>query len=269
MISVFDQSNVAMFLSADLAGATAFKSENIGPDGEPRWLDAFETLFQELPLRLVGAVAMRFLEAPSFPKVEVWKVMGDEIIFLAGPLDAIEAKGLILGFCDALAAYSENLTACYGLRIRGCCWSARIGSGNRIVEIREMTDFGSGRPYVDFLGPDVDLGFRLCSRAAPGEVVVAPSLAEAVLCVDQPPPLPLRWKETASLKGIHGGRPVPILGMRFEDNPMEAGNLTTSELRERLAQAREALSADLRYQLPGPDLFAGAEASGEGRRAMG
>ena len=36
------------------------------------------------------------------------------------------------------------------------------------------------RPYLDFLGPDIDIGFRLSGHSHPGGLILSPNLAEAV-----------------------------------------------------------------------------------------
>ena len=74
--------DLAMFLSCDVVGSTAFKTQARDRDGLANWVHAFETLFRELPLIFIGQLAAAFFEEDELPESGVWKVMGDEVIFL-------------------------------------------------------------------------------------------------------------------------------------------------------------------------------------------
>ena len=57
--------------------------------------------------------------------------------------------------------YDSKIFERWPLRVRGCLWAAQISSRNRQIEIPEMMGSDSSQTYVDYLGPDVDTGFRL------------------------------------------------------------------------------------------------------------
>ncbi len=115
-----------MFMSADIVGATAFKDSTPGRDETPAWPAAFETFFRELPLVLMGQVAMAFSDADRLPALGVWKVMGDEMVFRAFPRTAEEALMLTKSFYCSLVAYDSRVSVRWPLRLRGCCWAARF-----------------------------------------------------------------------------------------------------------------------------------------------
>ena len=79
-------------MSADLAGSTAFKSQAQGDAESPEWLEAFEVFFREVPLIMMGQIAAAFAMEDEAPRAGVWKVIGDEIIFMAHPKSPREAQ---------------------------------------------------------------------------------------------------------------------------------------------------------------------------------
>ena len=92
MTNTLNKSRVAMFMSVDLSGSTAFKSE-VQADGEgPVWVGAFEEFFREVPLIMMGQIAAAFMLEEDVPDCSVWKVIGDEIVFLAHPKSARQTQ---------------------------------------------------------------------------------------------------------------------------------------------------------------------------------
>lgn len=231
-----------MFLSADVVGSTEFKGANVGADGEAAWLEAFETLFRELPLIFVGKVAEYFALEDDVPHSGVWKVMGDEVVFAAMPQSLAHAQLIAAAFSDAVHRYDARVAARWPLRIRGCCWGAEIGRRNIVVEIPEMLGASEDRPFLDYLGPDIDIGFRLSGHSRPGEVILSPNLAEAFASDSDQRGLNFHFVGEVPLKGVCGGQPFPLVLLSVEGvgAPSFAATPAT-ELAQRLSATRARL----------------------------
>lgn len=214
-----DVPHTVMFMSADIVGATAFKDSTQGREETPAWPAAFETFFRELPLVLMGQVAMAFSEADSVPELGVWKVIGDEMVFRALPRTAEEALLLTEAFYRAVVEYDSRVSESGPLRLRGCCWAARIPERTIEIEIPEMAGSGHahGGTYLDYLGPDVDTGFRLIERVGGGHVIVSLNLAEALAPIADHDGLRIHCVGEEVLKGVYRGRPYPMLLISFAD----------------------------------------------------
>lgn len=208
-----EQARLVMFLSADVVGSTAFKTSNVDADGQAAWLEAFETLFRELPLIFVGKLAEYFALEDDVPHSGVWKVMGDEVVFAARPQTLPQAQLVAAAFSDAVQRYDARVATRWPLRIRGCCWGAEIGRRNRVLEIPEMLGASEDRPYLDYLGPDIDIGFRLSGHSRPGEVILSPNLAEAFAAQADRRGIEFHYVGEAPLKGVCGGLPFPLVLM--------------------------------------------------------
>ena len=210
-----------LFLSADLVGSTEYKVRTPDRDGRPGWLDTYSRFFREFPLVLIGQIAVSFAEEETVPEADLWKVAGDEILFSCELRGPEECRLLIRAFCESVSKYDRQLVKA-GLRLRGCAWGAAFPHRNTELEIPEMGGGrGEGSVYRDYLGPDVDTGFRLSPHADPGEVVISLNAAEALLSFDHPTNA-LALKGRQPLKGLFAGIPYPIL-VWSATNPPESG----------------------------------------------
>lgn len=237
--------DVVMFMSADVVGSTAFKATSRVESGHAAWLEAFETLFRELPLIFIGQMAGAFFDQDDLPESGVWKVMGDEVVFIALPRSLADAQRIAAAFYGTVVSYDRRLAERWPLRIRGCCWAADLVERNRMIEIPEMFGGTDGR-YRDFLGPDIDAGFRLSAHSGSGELIVSPNLAEA-FAQDPQAGLRFHWLGRKPMKGVCGGEPFPLVMVSVAPDPaappLAAGReiIDAGALRRELSGIRAAM----------------------------
>ena len=208
-----------MFFSVDLAGSTDFKGSLNTKHHKPVWLDSFEAFFRELPLVFMGQIAVAFQDSELTPEIDVWKIIGDEIVFRAEPKSADEGIRLLKAFYCCIVAYDQRLFDRWPLRLKGTCWAARFPKRNIEIAIPEMAGPGdvSGATYVDFLGPDVDIGFRISQHAPIGGVIISLNLAEAIAPLSEEYYLRFHFAGKSNLKGVFSGRPYPLLLISIAD----------------------------------------------------
>lgn len=200
-----------LFLSVDVVGSTPFKQAHAADSG---WIPPFARLFREFPLVFTGEIGVAFAEADELVPFGVWKVIGDEIVFVAAPRTRQDAQRVLKGFAAAVARYSATLHADYGLKLRGIAWSADVSGRNMKVEIPEMSGGPEGGVYVDVLGPDIDFGFRLGSHAEGAEVALSYPLALLMLELGETEAV--RWLGLGVLKGVLGGHALPLFLLRHD-----------------------------------------------------
>lgn len=250
-------SEVVLFMSADVVGSTAFKGHHSADAGT--WLEAFATLFKELPLVFIGELGMAFLDEEDMPEAGVWKVMGDEVIFVTMPRSARELMLATSAFVRTVHDYDQRLAARWPLQIRGTCWAAELGQRNRRIDIPEMFGGRNGEPYRDFLGPDVDTGFRLSAHSGHGEVIVSPNLVEAIAAAQAGAPR-LRFHPIGEkpLKGVIAGQPFPLILASDVDTPPRVHHprpvTADADLVRQLSRLREQLRTEHGAELA-PPLF--------------
>ncbi len=208
-----------LFLSIDMVGSTQFKARYMGMAGEG-WLETFRSFFTNFPLLLAGQVGMEFLEQEESPAVDVWKVMGDEIIFVAEASSAGELVSILRALLRAMKIYEERYLERLPLRLKGAAWLATFGERNIELDIPELSS-SDATPHLDFIGPDIDLGFRLSKFARPMCLVLSLDLVEAMLDAGNVDSAALYLIGKEELKGVMFGRPYPIIWMHDAESAFD------------------------------------------------
>ena len=230
MTSSLDQPRTLVFMSVDVVGSTAYKEQIEKIEGGAAWLGPFQRFFREFPLVLMGRVALCFDESASVPQISLWRIAGDEMVFVAEPESGQETLALFEALYQAFLYYHEKLSTDCGLGLKGCCWSVDFPHHNIAIEIPEIASRGdgNGEAYVEYLGPDVDLGFRIAKHVRGGEVMVSLKLAETLANSGDPHGIVFRFAGSSVLKGVNFGRPYPLISACFEDG---ADNFTLASSR--------------------------------------
>lgn len=228
---------VVMFMSADIVGATDFKQQHSLDNESLSWLEPFAAFFRDLPLVYMGKLGLAFEDADDLPEVAVWRVAGDEIVFTAEPKSASDADRLAEAFVGLIDDYDVISSRKWGLHLRGCCWVANLRGENTEVDIPEISSRSGNRAgaYVEYLGPDVDCGFRLLKHANSREVVVSLKLALAILNNSDRGRLKFVNTGEAPLKGLFCKQRYPIIKCRNSDTvTVHAGRDLSRELINKL-----------------------------------
>lgn len=200
-----------LFLSVDMAGSTEFKSR-LGAQGADGWLEIFEAFFTRFPLMVAGQIGFEFLDQEATPAIDVWKVMGDEVVFVSTPASAEEVTSTLLALLRTLSLYEERHFRDLPLRLKATAWLADFDGRNIEIEIPELSSTARGA-HLDFIGPDIDLGFRISKHAPPGALVVSADVLDMVLGAANRAQADFRIVGAETLKGVMLGRPYPIIWM--------------------------------------------------------
>ncbi|MBX3485382.1 hypothetical protein [Phenylobacterium sp.] len=206
-----------LFLSVDMVGSTEFKARFTG-QGAEAWLGIFKAFFTSFPLMVAGQIGLAFLEDDATPAISVWKVMGDEVVFVCEPGSAEELTTILTTILKTMALYEARHFQQLPLRLKGTAWLAEFDDQNIEIEIPELSS-GSGE-HVDFIGPDIDLGFRIAKFARPGVMVVSLDVLEAVLGARNAQEAVFYLMGREALKGVMFGRSYPIVWMLEADGAM-------------------------------------------------
>lgn len=204
------KSGVYLFFSFDLVNSTQFKASH--PEEWPVVVRRFyELIINELTTRLSSTI--------------VWKFVGDEVLFFKQILKKQDLYAALPAAHDAQLATIELLHKNFSssrelLDVKGTIWIAEAQpvqpsdiekmtaeSRNIIVEIGRS-------PTRDFLGPEIDVGFRISKFALRRRLVVSAELA----CIlyrtrTQYTPIEEQLKIVSlqTLKGVWSGRHYPIV----------------------------------------------------------
>lgn len=236
-----------MFLSVDLVGSTAFKAKS-GEKREPNepypiWLNRTKNFYRLFPQMLIGnfddflSVIDGSDSFKNFPP-QVWKTVGDEIIFCVRLVCLEHLAACMRAFMKTLANYGASIHSIEAeLDVKGCAWIASFPAPNvttvsasRLTTDRPTKEVGSQlyeederqadiRPGdYDFLGKQIDTGFRIAKFAQPHELSLSIDLAWLLALLKQRDLIDCQFmfRGRESLKGVISGVPYPIITIHTE-----------------------------------------------------
>ncbi len=225
----FQEPVLLMFFSVDLIGSTAFKQKNIQKDNlSSNWKKNFQDFYNNFKIELQQSYQKiedtLITEKENFYYPYRWKFLGDEIIFVTHIDDFKYIYPHIEAFKKALVDYNvEEKT----LKIRFTSWLAEFPIVNTILgdikanfkkEIYSKTE-------VDFLGPSIDLGFRIAKYSSERKIVISVDLAFTLLkyCLDNKikPYYFYFDKEQAAIGLINNKYPIIWIDNFDGENPIE------------------------------------------------
>jgi hypothetical protein len=184
--------------------------------------------------------------------MSVWKYIGDEVLFTAELVRHEDAFVLAAAFRNALDEYCKVLRGkkkTDSLGLKGAIWGAGFPVNNTIVDTEVAVADGGSKSVRDFIGPSIDLGFRLAKSAdadrIPVSADVALMIATAAITRPQNATLcPLMFDPPVVLAGIAEGRPYPIISI----DRREGTNALEDKL---LGRNRKCDPAELKRYLEG------------------
>ncbi len=209
-----------LFLSVDIIGSSAHKSGAPYGNIEP-WIVLFREFYKEFPQVFIG----KFNTEDGHLRPFLWKGIGDELVFVVDRLrkhkDAVSA---IKHFKDAVAKYSQTIETKKGkgsgLGLKASAWLAGCTAYNFeiIMEngINIESDGGIKQPgKVEYLGPSIDLGFRLAKFATQRKFIVSCDLAR--LLVERTDDLVFFFDGKERMKGVFNEKPYPVIWIDMDD----------------------------------------------------
>ena len=254
-LPAFLRPRLRLYLSVDLVGSTALKQSGDFPLQQPspdltiseagaRWLDDLIGFYREVDAcfqrewrnyceTIAPACAWEPFEAP-----ELWKVNGDELIYVAELRSSRHCVAALSCWMKACLSFRTQLHKRGSkLDIKLAAWTAGFPVTNTEVIFERDSSAGSedwlpvalhyellerwytsadkhGSMTRDFIGPSIDIGFRLSAYASPRRFVVGVEVAHILAVTNIPPELGtirLRFLDMVALKGVLGGRPYPVL----------------------------------------------------------
>jgi hypothetical protein len=248
------ESQIRLFLSVDISGSTKLKnlknyikminrSEDLGKIcAEIQKLNTGVTieesikyvLLQNEDLDWVNTISNTFSDFHSLFLSELkrsdlfpWKVLGDELIYSLRTDDREELQTILLAFYKTLRKYDKNLREKNSIRLKGSAWTAGFPIRNRIIQIPCPNLYykdGNGveknyqYPKEDYLGPEMDIGFRLGKCVSSGFIVISLELAFLLSEVESSNQFNIVDVGWEPLKGVWGDRPYPIYWLYLPNN---------------------------------------------------
>lgn len=212
-----------LFLSVDIVGSTAYKfSQDVAT--RPDQLPSPEGLDQTTWFHAIGKFYehfhRRFMSDGEAAGVALWKALGDELVYRAVIRDRAQTAALVAGFAGAVQETREVVQGfSRTLDLKACAWVADFPVRNVTISIDGLRS--GGRQVEDFIGPSMDVGFRLGGFATRRKMVVSVELALILATGDRGEgagSFTFGYDRRESLKGVLGGDAYPLLWIDLEND---------------------------------------------------
>lgn len=220
-----------IFYSFDLTNSTQFKIQH--PDF---WVNSIRGFFAEIKLIMQQKCEEIDIQGP----IKVWRLVGDEVLFyqkIITPKDCFYSVPLaktVLNEINATVQKKELTRELLSVKATVWCARAKYPSSEEISPDMENTREGGCRNYIhidedninrlDFLGPDIDTGFRLANLSTRNRLIVSADLAylyqnddkfsseiKEEFSLNEAPKALMKIVCLQKLKGVWAGRSYPII----------------------------------------------------------
>jgi len=149
-----------------------------------------------------------------------WKIVGDEVLFFADLDEDSDVAETVANTYSTLKRVQTLLRNKYDLDhlvdVKALAWVCRVqrwfegGNPDKKRPNSKLADTAIGLDPYDFVGQNIDAGFRLEPYARKGMVTISPGLASLLLAKNFPPQR-LHIAATRKLKGVGDETPTPIV----------------------------------------------------------
>ena len=195
-----------VFISIDLVNSTAFKYEN--PKGWPKVFHDFYVISTEY-------LSSCFVHS----ELKVWKRLGDEILFYVAIKNRTEMYRLLEYVDNTLTIIQESLSEDHCICAKSSIWAADITEYNEDIKSYNNVALSTGcsKETLDFIGSDIDTGFRISKYVTKGRIIVCAKLAYTLYRMQRPDDCEnnistyLRIVSYERLKGVWNNRAYPII----------------------------------------------------------
>jgi hypothetical protein len=236
----FSESGVFLFFSFDLANSTVFKSEH--PE---LWANVFSNFYSHV-LEKLGVENYKTPDSEyddSECVRKLWKLIGDEVLIyiqirkikqLYTQITSINKaiENMMQEIAKKVEKENKNdkqvinqygtkeiIESMLGIKVTAWiaeCYNKKNSNVSNIIYYPTTYETSGNR--IDFLGKDIDEGFRIAKYAVKNKIIVSPLLAwliwkEAQDNEDQKKVVDANFKITAfiQMKGVWRGRKVPVI----------------------------------------------------------
>lgn len=212
-----------LFLSVDLVGSTNYKQHYADEGNNTHWLQFFKLFYTEFPKQFTEA--LHNAASPLLSEDALWKTLGDEILFKFVITHYRQTETIIISFIEAIREFraiikTRGLNSPAPIDVKGAGWLSEFP-----VQNAKLT----GIPIADYIGPSIDIGFRIAKFADDRKFVV--SIEVARLLLERTNGLNFYYDGMIPLKGAFGGKSYPIIWI---DTLSDAASDKESRLRTKV-----------------------------------
>lgn len=206
------EQKLLLFLSVDVIGSTAYKNKS--SEIVQHWLETFLNFYKDFPVHLdkkfnkIKNQCEKKIKVVFEKNPVLWKSLGDELIFKVALTDSEQLKYYIQAFQESVLEYHKIINKEPALGLKATAWLAGFPVCNT-----ELT-FESDKKTKDYIGPSMDIGFRLGKFSSKRRFVISLDLAYMLSRYIGHPKI--RYEGKRELKGVLDNKPYPVFWIDME-----------------------------------------------------
>jgi hypothetical protein len=220
------KAHMRLFASFDMVGSTSFKKQLANADEEP-WILVFESFYRSLPKQLWNAydhLMPTYCRRPPYSstrRLRMFKTIGDEILFDVEIKRHEEVLFHIHAIKETTVEVNRRLAERYpSLQVKTTAWLAGFPVTNAEIQIANAQ---GSEPFNDYIGPSMDVGFRLTKWSTARKFVISYDLASMIVdalepVVDESKKPIIFFDGSYALPGVLNEALYPIIWIDNEDN---------------------------------------------------
>lgn len=199
-----------IFFNIDIIGSTNYKVKLSNNDDIHPWLPLFKDFYYTFPKIFQETIIAKqkddIYQDVDIEELKIWKLLGDEIIFYATLIDS-KACGLYIdSLIQTMRIYQEKYLS-HELGLKACAYTAGFPVNNIHIRLNNVDDF---------IGPNIDTGFRLMKFASIDKIPI--SIELAYILSHDTHDLDYLFDGYNILKGVLNNQPYPIFSVNTKNN---------------------------------------------------
>ena len=227
--------HLELFLSVDVAGSTAFKFSNNLSNGSKEdgstskgWFETIRKFYVLFHSSFLNNVSNFLEENAELTQVELWKALGDELIYRVTVDDRHFTAKVIKAFIDAMHHTRRVVRAQNnGLDLKASAWVADFPARNAEISLDGLQSSlhsnkeSQQHPAPDYIGPSMDAGFRLGKVASRRKMSLSVELSLILASAQSEKrsyPFIFGYDGKEDFKGVLGGDGYPTIWIDVEDD---------------------------------------------------
>ncbi|HEX8833810.1 MAG TPA: hypothetical protein VF719_06395 [Abditibacteriaceae bacterium] len=201
-----------IFFSVDVVGSTEYKTKQKSPATD--WSKFYRNFFDDFQTQFAGKLSEERESSRQLPSTSIWKLLGDEILYTAVVKNSGDVVALTRAFYRSVFDYDRVNDEQSHLRVKATGWTAGFPIRNAEIHIKELS--GSDFIHPDYIGQDIDIGFRLGKTTRAGRMSVSMDLAH-ILAGHKDLNFKFYHVGWERLKGIFDNKPYPVIWITEDD----------------------------------------------------
>ncbi|WP_235595223.1 hypothetical protein [Leptospira noguchii] len=183
-----------IILSVDITGSTKLKNEADTSEKRIAWMNLFSTFATDFTAHFIAKLRLKNCE-----EAHLLKSLGDELVFYYKLIHSNKVTSVLDSFDDAVYDYYNNNQS-HGIGFKCSSWLV----GTPVANLK----ITNNNQVIDFVGPSMDIGFRISKYSSHNRFIVSLDLAYLIAKNDKRKRIFYYGKEI--LKGVLQNKEYPI-----------------------------------------------------------